>query len=284
MRARIALSLAAVALAAGIGLAQTGSSRPPSRSLAYSRLNDKARDLFDRWAARQNQPPPQAYESLTVSQRTTFEGATHALSRSRLTNASGTRIGLAIDLVDSLESILGEDKSTGRGDCNLLCTPGWRRRAQKLGEAREFSATSTTPSFTKAIRQLPPGWSLPEHSVLDDGGRHAPIPTSITTPAAPQALFNGHLRVQLRRATGVNYTVTPSNGPACSTGGRAAPARWPSLSAGARRRRRADLPDGAKIDRIEDATQEFFNDRLVRRNLVRRASPMPCRRRLPQCG
>jgi hypothetical protein len=266
------LSLTVVALLVTAGLAQTG--RPASRSLAYSRLKDKPRELFDRWAADQKQTPPllpaEMYERLTVSQRTTYEAATHALTRSRLTDESGRRTGTAIDLIDSLESILGEDKGK-RGDVQfrlyVRLAPDAR---QRLAGAREFTRDKDNTVFHKgypvSFRQ---GGRYPsiQFSMTPDGAR-ADIDVDYNSSRLPQALFNGHLKASNSDVrAGVNYLRHIFKWTGLLNW-------WPRLFAAVQETAAAapvdvvepDLPDTVKIERIEDAAQEFFNDWLVRRN------------------
>ena len=57
--------------------------------------------------------PEQAYNGARVSVRTTFDAVTHALLSTKLTNEKGQSLGRAIDLVDALDQVLGEEAGAG---------------------------------------------------------------------------------------------------------------------------------------------------------------------------
>ena len=57
--------------------------------------------------------PRQAYDGARVSVRTTFDAVTHALLSTKLTCEKGQSLGRAIDLVDTLEQMLGEEAGAG---------------------------------------------------------------------------------------------------------------------------------------------------------------------------
>ena len=78
--------------------------------------------------------PEQLYNGARVSVRTTFDAVTHALLSTKLTNEKGQSLGLAIDLVEALEQVLGEEAGAG-GDRQF-------RMYVYLGEVREGKSFS----------------------------------------------------------------------------------------------------------------------------------------------
>jgi len=59
--------------------------------------------------------PEQAYDGARMSLRTTFDAVTHALLTIQLTNHKGQSLGRAIDPVDAVDDVLGEEPGQ-RGD------------------------------------------------------------------------------------------------------------------------------------------------------------------------
>jgi hypothetical protein len=110
----------------------------------YEELNPRQKELGQLWVAEFqkifNKPadPATVYDRLPVSARTTFEAATHALSRSRMTSGSGKPYGVALDLIELVERVAGTVPGT-RGDSQyriyVYLKPG---AVDKLYNCREF--------------------------------------------------------------------------------------------------------------------------------------------------
>jgi hypothetical protein len=57
--------------------------------------------------------PEKAYDNARLSIRTTFDAVTHALLNAKMTDAQGKSLGRAIDLVDAIDQVMGEESGAG---------------------------------------------------------------------------------------------------------------------------------------------------------------------------
>jgi RHS repeat-associated protein len=79
----------------------------------YEHLEGRQKKLVDEWAAAQNKAnktninAEKMYNGLAESQRSTYEGVTHAMMNTAITDANGKSVGNALDLVGSLTTIAG---------------------------------------------------------------------------------------------------------------------------------------------------------------------------------
>jgi hypothetical protein len=247
--------------------------------VAYGRLYEKARKLFDQWAAEQNKldnknlTPAEQYNQLTLSQRTTYEAITHALWFTKLTDESGKPMGSALDLVASLENIAGEVPGK-RGDVQyrlyVKMVPG---AEEKLLECQQFKKDKDNTVYHKEyplnFRQKGKYPTL-QFSMTRPAER-ADIDVDYKSSKAPQALFNGHLTAgnsDVRSGSNYNGHVSHWKGLI----------NWwkglfkPTPTAIAQQAEIKDVVEGDQpelktFDNVSDAAQEFFNDWLVRRNL-----------------
>ena len=80
----------------------------------YVELNPRGKSLFDEYTRQYNQKtgfqvePKDYFESLSISEQTTFDAVTHAALHSKLTAADGTSLGVVFDLIKSLDRIAGQ--------------------------------------------------------------------------------------------------------------------------------------------------------------------------------
>jgi hypothetical protein len=65
--------------------------------------------------------PQHAYDSARLSVRTTFDAVTHALLHANMTDNTGKSLGHAIDLVEAIDEVMGEETGVG-GDRQLGST------------------------------------------------------------------------------------------------------------------------------------------------------------------
>ena len=106
---------------------QPKASSPRAFGQSYATLLPEQKRLVDNFVQRYNQTtggtlnPEQAYNGARVSVRTTFDAVTHALLSTKLTNQKGRSLGLAIDLVETLDEVLGEEAGAGATDISA-CT------------------------------------------------------------------------------------------------------------------------------------------------------------------
>jgi hypothetical protein len=109
----------------------------------YTDLQEQQRTLFGPYTDLYNEKtgrtynPQEYFDSLTISERTTYDAVTHALMNSQLTDEAGNSLGPALDLVGSLERIAGQYYGRG-GDqqfrlyVNLV--PGAKEALEKSQE------------------------------------------------------------------------------------------------------------------------------------------------------
>jgi hypothetical protein len=85
----------------------------------YEHLQGRQKDLIDQWAATQNKAnntkvsAETMYNGLAESQRITYEGVSHAMMNTAIKDASGNKVGNALDLVGSITTIAGDVKDGG---------------------------------------------------------------------------------------------------------------------------------------------------------------------------
>jgi hypothetical protein len=256
--------------------------RGPSR---YPQLHASQKLLFDQYAADYNTRTGRTYaahelfDSLSLSEQTTFDAVTHALRQSRLTDASGNALGSPIDLIEGIDRIAGQ--YAGRsGDLQFRLYVRLKPEARGvLEKSREFfrdhENTVYHVGYPHSYRQT--GKEPNMQFSLSEEGRRADIDVDYRSSKSPKALFNGHL-------TAANSDVRVGKNPRLHNG------RWDGFVAWwqdffgsvddvsdehrdllyANRppvptALPPDRPPGAAPERIEDAVQEFFADWLIRR-------------------
>jgi len=254
---------------------------------SYPELTSRQRELFDGFTAEYNKKtgfsvtPEEAYQVLKVSERTTFEGVTHALSRSELTDEQGNSLGTALDLVVGIERIAGQYHGRqGDEQFRLYCflrpdTQEVLEKAQQFHFGHENTVYHV--GYPYSYRQ---DGKVPniQFSVSEDGIR-ADIDVDYRSSKAPQAMWNGHL-------TSANSDVRAGKNYDLHTNRWAGMVNWWQRVFG-------DLPDqedetevdllakeppepatplppnrpaGAQVAEVHDAAQEFLTDWLVRRD------------------
>ncbi len=252
----------------------------------YADLEPEQKALFDGYArdyaARRGREitPEDYFDSLTISERTTFDAVTHALLNSRLTDESGDSLGRAFDLVDRIERIAGQYYGRS-GDQQfrlyVYLQPGAK---ETLERSREFEFGNENNvyhvGYPNSFRQAGKEPTI-QFSVSEDGSK-ADIDVDYRSSKSPQALFNGHL-------TSANSDVRAGDNLERHNG------RWQGfvgwwqdvfgrLGEGKDRPTRdllsverpetptvlpPDRPRGAEIEAVHDAVQEFLTDWIVRR-------------------
>lgn len=174
-----------------------------SELYSYRRLKGRQTTLFDQWAAEQNTKkgtnlqPAAAYASLSVSQRTTYEAVTHALSRSRLTAEGGKALKAnALELIEDINEIAGQVKGA-RGDLQFRVYVRLAPDAQDvLTQSREFFRDKDNTVFHKGYpNNYRQRGKVPtvQISIANEGG-NADIDVDYRSSKAPKSLVNGHLR------------------------------------------------------------------------------------------
>jgi hypothetical protein len=126
----ISLGLAIFVLAGASAQKQTSRKAPAAQSQtgdtrvfgqSYATLRPEQKNFINDFVRRYNQTmgsefvPEQLYDGARMSVRTTFDAVTHALLTTKLTNDKGQSLCRAIDLVDAIDDVMGEEAGV-RGD------------------------------------------------------------------------------------------------------------------------------------------------------------------------
>jgi hypothetical protein len=224
--------------------------------------------------------PQEYFDSLTISERTTYEAVTHALLHSELTDAQGKSLGKAFDRIDSLERIAGQYYGRS-GDQQFRLYVRLKPDTVEILEKsqqfrRDHENTVYHPGFPHSFRQNGKEPTL-QFSISEDGSQ-ADVDVDYRSSKSPQALFNGHLtsaNSDVRAGDNVDRhntrwtgliawwqgffgrLATGNVGPtdSLSTSIEEVPTPLPP-----------DRPRGTHIEAIQDAAQEFLTDWLVRRH------------------
>jgi hypothetical protein len=251
----------------------------------YVELEPERQRLFDTYARAinvrlgENLTPEERFRTLSPSEQTTFDGVTHALLHSPLTNDGGQPLGRAIDLVDSVERIAGEQAGRS-GDQQFRIYVKLRpNAADVLEQSREFVKSAENTAYHAGYPhsyRLGAGVPSAQFSMAEDG-LTADIDVDYRASKAPQSLFNGHLtssnsdvragdnaKRHAQRWTGFPNWWSEvfgdvrfgSRDEEDAFGG--APTR--TLTPVPPNRTTASIPD------IADAVQEFLTDWLIRRD------------------
>lgn len=176
----------------------------------YNQMRPKSRALFEKWAFKDDRlkDARQLFIDLPTSRRSVFAAITNALHFTMLTDKAGKKLGVAIDLVESIDSIAGEEVGKGSDEQFRLyvrLNPG---AIEKLDVSREFVHAKDNTIFHRGfpINYRQKG-SFPtlQFSISTDRIK-ADIDIDYKSSGFPAALFNGHLSAANSdvRATG-NY-------------------------------------------------------------------------------
>ena len=184
----------------GVQAAAQQATKPRAFGGSFSELSPEQQRLMSEWVGRYSRltgkptDPGQLYDSARVSQRTTYDAVTHALLHTPLTDANGRALGTALDLVESLEQVAGQEPGTG-GDRQfrlyVLLKPGAFRI---LASSREFIRQRDNVTyhhgypFSFRMKGTP--------SIQISGSRdftRADIDVDYRSSDFPEFVFNGHL-------------------------------------------------------------------------------------------
>jgi hypothetical protein len=251
-------------------------------------LEPERQKLFETYARELNlktgstESAAERFAEISVSQQTTFDGVTHALMRTSLTDADGRSLGRALDLVTGLERIAGQDPARGGDQQFRLYVTLKPETRETLERSREFvlGHPNTVYHVGYPLSYRSAG-AVPniQFSISDDGLR-ADIDVDYRASKAPQSLFNGHLtsansdvragdnaQRHSRQWNGfINWwsnvfggVTFPDRQEAATGTFGAAPRRAPAALP-------PNRPQGASIPNVADAAQEFLADWIVRRN------------------
>ena len=178
---------------------QTSSPREFGNS--YVALRPEQKKLVDDYVSHYNQTtgskiaPQTAYDGARLSVRTTFDAVTHALLNAKLTEATGKSLGRAIDLVDAVDEVMGEEAGVG-GDRQFRIYFYVKPTAfDTLASSQEFLREHDNTVYHKGfpicfrLRNGPPSIQVS----MSRDRRMVDIDVDYRSASFPKALFDGHL-------------------------------------------------------------------------------------------
>ena len=181
------------------------SQKPKSESLelgqSYAVLRPEQKRLIDDFIRHYNTTTgsdlvaEQAYDNARLSTRTTFDAVTHALLNAKMTDAQGKSLGRAIDLVDAVDQVMGEESGVG-GDLQFRLYVYLKPDALDiLSRSQEFFHDKDNSVYHKGfpicyrLKKGPPSiqFSISRDHKLSD------IDVDYRSSSFPKGLVNGHL-------------------------------------------------------------------------------------------
>jgi hypothetical protein len=168
---------------------------------SYAALRPEQKRLVDDFVRRyngitgSNLIPEHAYDNARLSIRTTFDAVTHALLNAKITDAHGKSLGRAIDLVDAVDEVMGEESGVG-GDRQFRLYVYLKPKAVDiLSQNQEFLHDRDNSVYHKGfpicyrLKNGPPSIQI---SISRDN-KLADIDVDYRSSSFPKALVNGHL-------------------------------------------------------------------------------------------
>ena len=161
----------------------------------------------------------QVYDNARLSIRTTFDAVTHALLNAEMTDSQGKSLGRAIDLVDAVDQVMGEE-SGASGDQQFRLYVYLKPNAVDiLNRSQEFLHDKDNATYHKGfpicyrLKNGPPSiqFSVSRDHKLSD------VDVDYRSSGFPKGLLNGHL-------TAANSDVRAGNNLALHDG------RWAGLN------------------------------------------------------
>ena len=179
--------------------------KPKSETLelgkSYAALRPEQKRLVDEFVRRYNAAtgnklvPEQAYDNARLSVRTTFDAVTHALLNAKITDAHGKSLGQALDLVDAVDEVMGEESGVGGDRQFRLYVYLKPNSVGILSQSQEFFHDKDNTVYHKGfpicyrLKNGPPSiqFSISRDSKLAD------VDVDYRSSGFPKALVNGHL-------------------------------------------------------------------------------------------
>jgi hypothetical protein len=179
--------------------------KPKSETLelgkSYAALRPEQKRLVDDFVRRYDATtgsklvPEQAYDNARLSIRTTFDAVTHALLNAKITDAQGKGLGRAIDLVDAVDEVMGEESGVG-GDRQFRLYMYLKPNAVEiLSQSQEFFRDKDNSVYHKGFPicyRLKNGPPSIQFSISRDN-KLADVDVDYRSSGFPKALVNGHL-------------------------------------------------------------------------------------------
>ncbi len=183
----------------------TAPPEPKSETLelgkSYAALRPEQKRLVDEFVRRYNAAtgsklvPEQAYDNARLSVRTTFDAVTHALLNAKMTDAQGKSLGRAIDLVDAVDEVMGEESGVGGDRQFRLYVYLKPNTVGILSQSQEFFRDKDNSVYHKGFPicyRLKNGPPSIQFSISRDN-KLADIDVDYRSSGFPKGLVNGHL-------------------------------------------------------------------------------------------
>ncbi len=168
---------------------------------SYASLRPEQKQLVDDFIHRYNATtgsnlvPEQAYNNGRLSVRTTFDAVTHALLNAKLTDAAGKSLGRAIDLVEAVDEVLGQESGVGNDRQFRLYVYLKPNAVDILSRSQEFFRDKDNTVYHAGfpvcfrLKNGPPSiqFSISRDHKLSD------IDVDYRSSGFPKGLVNGHL-------------------------------------------------------------------------------------------
>ena len=256
----------------------------------YADLAAPQKELFESYASAYNErtgfdlSTQEYFDSLTISERTTYDAVTHALMNTELTDENGTSLGRAIDRLRGVERIAGQYYGRSGDEQFRLYVYLKEGTRDVLEKSQQFSLGELNTVYHVGYPysyRLAGGPPSIQFSISEEGDK-ADIDVDYRSSKFPAAMFNGHL-------TAANSDVRAGDNPERHS------ARWSGFVAwwqdifgrlpfgdeeGEARpdllsREPPELPTplppnrrlGEEPVELYEAAQEFLTDWLVRRDI-----------------
>ncbi len=168
---------------------------------SYSKLLPEQKSLVDDYIRHYNQTtgsklvPQEAYDNARLSVRTTFDAVTHALLKAKLTDGNRKNLGCAIDLVDAVDEVMGEESTAG-GDRQFRIYVYLKPNAVDiLMKSQEFYRDRDNTIYHKGFPicyRLKNGPPSIQFSISRDS-KMADVDVDYRSSGFPKSLVNGHL-------------------------------------------------------------------------------------------
>ncbi len=187
------------------GQKATTSQKPRSESLelgrSYAELRPEQVRLIDSFIRSYNATtgsalvPQKVYDDARLSIRTTFDAVTHAMLNAQMTDSQGKSLGRAIDLVEAVDQVMGEESGAG-GDMQFRLYVYLKPNAMDvLSRSREFLHDKDNSVYHKGfpicyrLKNGPPSiqFSISRDHKLSD------VDVDYRSSGFPKGLLNGHL-------------------------------------------------------------------------------------------
>ncbi len=181
------------------------SPKPKSETLelgkSYAALRPEQRRLVDDFVHRYNATtgsklvPEQAYDNARLSVRTTFDAVTHALLNAKMSDPNGKSLGIAIDLVDAVDEVMGEETGVGGDRQFRLYVYLKPKGVDILSQSQEFFRDKDNSVYHKGFPicfRLKNGPPSIQFSISRDK-KLADVDVDYRSSGFPKALVNGHL-------------------------------------------------------------------------------------------